>query len=103
MTADEHPELRCRCVHRAQYPDAGSDCGTGGYPDDYYDRCRHAATAEDGTCDHCRQSVAPDGCPMCGPDWRTCCRREDQRRGARFVTDPRTPCLALREPSEVAL
>ena len=48
---DPHPELRCRHVFRPGNSEYG--------PNPYIDRCRAAATAEDGLCDHCR----PGGCP----------------------------------------
>ncbi len=49
---DPRPELRCVCVSRKQTEYAKYEGVE--WPDDYYDRCYRASTAEDNLCDICR-------------------------------------------------
>ena len=94
MSADPHPELRCRCVHRA----GRTDFGFAYEGDDYYDRCHNLAIDEGGLCAHCaddeHEPYAPGVCGRAGACVRDpsnrCCRCVGERR--RLLTDPATPC-----------
>ena len=82
MRSDPHPELRCRCVARRHlgYDDI--------FPNEYMDRCRNKATAEDGFCDHCRTKHQP-GEMNCYEG--ACCFGDDFRRT--WVSDPQEECV----------
>lgn len=96
MSADPHPEFRCRCVHRTRWADHEFSFYAGADP--YYDRCPHRPTEEDGLCDHCRGGIRPlsdEGwhdigkCFTCGEGY-PCCLHPSQWRQLVELT---TPCL----------
>lgn len=78
MSADPHPEFRCRCCAWGAF---------GGWLDEFNHRCPARPTQEDGLCDHCRQPQG--GCGACGDD-RGCCRHP---KAQRLLVDLLTPCM----------